>query len=155
MWLCLFSGRRFKGTFEKAQWGKVKQMQPMWLCILSGRQFEDTFQNAQWRKVKQVQPMWLCIFSGRQFEDAFKNSQWRKVKKCNQCDFASVQAGDLRTHLKTHSGEKPNQRQALQGDIWRCTVEKSQANATSVTMHPLRHIWKHSCAETSDTHGKC
>ena len=26
--------------------------------------------------------------------------------KCNQCDFASTQGGDLRRHLKTHSGEK-------------------------------------------------
>ena len=96
-------------------------MQPMRLCILSGRQFEDTFQNAQWRKVKQVQPMWLCIFSGRQFEDAFKNAQ------CYQCDFASVQAGDLRTHLKTHSGEKPNQRQAVQGDM-RITISSFWMN---------------------------
>ena len=28
--------------------------------------------------------------------------------KCNQCDFVSSRAGDLRRHLKTHSGEKPN-----------------------------------------------
>ena len=31
-----------------------------------------------------------------------------KSNKCNQCDYASSQAGDLRTHLKTHSGEKSN-----------------------------------------------
>ena len=30
------------------------------------------------------------------------------TNKCNQCDFASSQAGDLRRHLRTHSGEKPN-----------------------------------------------
>ena len=29
-----------------------------------------------------------------------------KSNKCNQCDFASSQAGDLRRHLKTHGGEK-------------------------------------------------
>ena len=45
--------------------------------------------------------MRLCISSGRQFEETFE-----KAYKCNQCDFASVQAGNLRTHLKTHSGEK-------------------------------------------------
>ena len=28
--------------------------------------------------------------------------------KCNQCDNASLRAGDLKTHLKTHSGEKSN-----------------------------------------------
>ena len=31
-----------------------------------------------------------------------------KSNKCNQCDFASTQAGDLRRHLKTHSGDKSN-----------------------------------------------
>ena len=31
-----------------------------------------------------------------------------KSNKCNQCDFPSSQAGDLRKHLKTHSGETPN-----------------------------------------------
>ena len=31
-----------------------------------------------------------------------------KSNKCNQCDYASSHAGRLRTHLKTHSGEKSN-----------------------------------------------
>ena len=34
-----------------------------------------------------------------------KNS---KTKKCNQCDYAPSHAGQLRTHLRTHSGEKLN-----------------------------------------------
>ena len=29
-----------------------------------------------------------------------------KTNKCNQCDYASSRASDLRTHLKTHDGEK-------------------------------------------------
>ena len=37
-----------------------------------------------------------------------KTHSGEKSNKCNQCDFASSQAGDLRTHLKTHSGEKSN-----------------------------------------------
>ena len=32
-----------------------------------------------------------------------------KSNKCNQCDFASSYTSCLRTHLKTHSGEKSNQ----------------------------------------------
>ena len=31
-----------------------------------------------------------------------------KSNKCNQCDYASSRASSLRTHLKTHSGEKQN-----------------------------------------------
>ena len=31
-----------------------------------------------------------------------------KSNKCNQCDYASSRAGNLRTHLKSHSGEKSN-----------------------------------------------
>ena len=38
-----------------------------------------------------------------------------KSNKCNQCDYASSRAGDLRKHLKMHSGE-------------------SQTNATNVTL---------------------
>ena len=35
-------------------------------------------------------------------------------------------------------------RQAVWGNIWKRTVEKSQTNATNVTMHPLRQaIWEH------------
>ena len=43
--------------------------------------------------------------------------------KGNQCDYASYRAiaGDLKRHLKRHSGEKSN----------KCTVVKSQANAHS------------------------
>ena len=31
-----------------------------------------------------------------------------KSNKCNQCDYASSRAGDLRKHIKIHSGEKSN-----------------------------------------------
>ena len=31
-----------------------------------------------------------------------------KSNKCNQCDYASSYANALKTHLKTHSGEKSN-----------------------------------------------
>ena len=69
------------GHIWKAQWRKVKQMQPMWQCILSDRPFENTFDNTQWRKAKQVQSMWILILFYKRFEDPFQNKQWRKVKQ--------------------------------------------------------------------------
>ena len=30
------------------------------------------------------------------------------LNKCNQCDYASSRARDLKRHLKTHGGEKSN-----------------------------------------------
>ena len=39
--------------------------------------------------------------------ETFENAQWRKAKqKCNQCYLAFIQASDLRSHFKMHSGEK-------------------------------------------------
>ena len=32
----------------------------------------------------------------------------KSKKKCNQCDFASFYAGDLKKHLVRHSGERSN-----------------------------------------------
>ena len=81
---------------------------------------------------------------------------WRStVEKniCNQCDFACSDPSSLRTHLKTHTGEKLNKCNQCDfasfqaGHIWQSTVEKRQTNATCVILHPPMqvlwgHIWK-------------
>ena len=54
-----------------------------------------------------------------------------KSNKCNQCGYASSQTGDLRKHLKTHSGKKPNK-------CNQCDYASSQAG------HLRRHLKTHS-----------
>ena len=39
-------------------------------------------------------------------DNAIKLNSGEKSNKCNQYEYASSQAGDLRKHLKMHSGEK-------------------------------------------------
>ena len=52
-----------------------------------------------------------CEFASSQEGDLrrhLKTHSGEKANKCNQCDYASYQVGDLMRHLKTHSGEKAN-----------------------------------------------
>ena len=69
-----------------------------------------------------------------------------KSNKCNLCDYASSNAGHLRTHLKMHSGENSNKCNQCDyassyahvlKDHLKKTLEKSPTNATSVVMHHL------------------
>ena len=44
----------------------------------------------------------------KNFSERVANVHIKKSNKCNMCDYTSSHAGDLRTHLKMHSGEKSN-----------------------------------------------
>ena len=46
----------------------------------------------------------------KNFSERVVNGYNGKSNKCNQCDYASANAGHLRRHLKMHSGEKTNKR---------------------------------------------
>ena len=62
--------------------------------------------------------MWSCLFSGRRCEATFQYAQWRKIKQMQPMRLC-MQLFIL----------------AIWGHIWRCTVEKSQNNATNVIWH--------------------
>ena len=64
-----------------------------------------------------------------------------KSNKCNQCDYASNNAGHLRQHLRTHSGEKPNK-------CNQCDFASYQASDLR------RHLKKHS-GEKSNKCNQC
>ena len=81
-------------------------------------------------------------------------------KNILQCDFASVQASNLRKRLKTHTGENSYKcshcdfatnwashsndnlkthygGKASKEDIQKFTLEKNHANVTNITMHVI------------------
>ena len=71
----------------------------------------------------------------------------KRPNKCNQCEYASSKASNLRRHLEMHSGEKQNKcnqcdfASSQAGNLrthLKHTVEKSQTNATNATFHPFR-----------------
>ena len=80
-------------------------------------------------------------------------SVWERSNKCNQCDYASCQAGNLKKHLKTHCWESktnainvnlPDLIRTLWVNIWKRTVETSwkiPTNVTDVEIYSL-HICK-------------
>ena len=149
----------------------------MWRCIFCRVRSESSFKKRQWRKNIEVQTMWLFILLHRLFEVAYENPHWGK---CNQCEYASSHADSLRTHLKTHSGEKPwkcsqcdfassyshhlrlHLKSHIDGektnkwrDIWMFILEEIYINVICVIMQPhkqftLKHIWKHT-AERNHT----
>ena len=40
--------------------------------------------------------------------DVVQMKNKEKSHKCNQCEYASTYAGNLKSHLKSHTGEKSN-----------------------------------------------
>ena len=121
MWF-ISIGRDLPSAYhKKLQWRKVKQMQRMWKYHIWCKNSETT----QWRKAEQMQQMWFCICSGSWFEETFENTQWRKNKQCNQCDYATSRAGDLRTYLKIQWG-KVKQMQSM----WLCILSGRQFGDT-------------------------
>ena len=110
---------------RQAVWGEI------WKPTVEKNQINAT--NVTMPRLRQViwKHIWKCIVEKSQtntanvtlhvprhliWEDIWKHTV--EKNKCNQCDFASSQAGNLRAHLKTHSGEKTNKCNAM----WLCIL---------------------------------
>ena len=115
-----------------------------------------------------MQPVWFCTRSCRQFKGTFETHRGGKPNKCNHCDFASVQAGNLRTHLIKHSGvklhkcnqcdytsyRKGNMTAHLKTHNWEKLYKCSQCNyasswAGNLRMHLKTHSAKRSKTDAS------
>ena len=132
--------------FKQAIWEHVwkhtieemSNMQLMWEHM-----WKSTFE-----KMTHMQLMWLCICSSRRFE----NHIGEISHICNYFAFASIQAGDLWAHVKTHIWENDTYAtnvtlhifsQAIWGDMWTQTFQKNRSHATNVTLHMFKQaIWK-------------
>ena len=80
-----------------------------------------------------------CHFASAQagnLKDHLKTHSGEKTNKCNQCQYASFYASHLRTHLKTHSGERANK-------CNQCEYASSQAS------HLRTHLKTHSGEKTN------
>ena len=89
-----------------------------------------------------MRSMWLYIFRCRHF----KTHSGENSNKCNQCDFASIQAVSLRKHLKTHSGEKSN----------KCNQYDIQKNSIVISSHneSFHVFWyRNDCGQWEHTNG--
>ena len=78
----------------------------------------------------------LHLFNQAIWEDVWKSFNGEISHICNYCDFASVQSGDLRRHVKT--------------SIW-----ENHTHATNVTLHLFKqaiweHVWKHTIEEMTN-----
>ena len=70
-----------------------------------------------------------------------KGGENKRPNKCNQCEYASSEAGNLRRHLRTHSGEKSN----------KC----NQCNYASSDASNLRNHLKTHSGEKSNKCNQC
>jgi hypothetical protein len=61
----------------------------------------------------------------------FKNAQWRKIKQVRPMQLSSIQATNFRRYLKTHNLKNPR-------SVTIVKIEKNQTSAKSATLHQFK-----------------
>ena len=128
-WLCILSRRPFAGTLGKSQTSATSVTMYPLMHALWGHIWKHTMETNPIHATSEtlhpcMQALWEHIWKHtvkkiptkatnvtmQRLEQAIWEHIWKysegKSNKCKQCHFASANAGDLRTHLKTHSAEK-------------------------------------------------
>ena len=100
-------------------------------------------------------PVWLLVVKCKEYSKThLKIHTGEKSNKCHQCDFTTIQTGNLKRQLKIHTGEKLNkcnqcdyecsQTLTLMTHLKAHTLEKSPTNVTNVTLYQIMHaVWGH------------
>ena len=111
---------KFLGQYDSVQLGSRigGKVYPRYLQNCWGVHFMHGRHNWQYTRDHNS---WLLVMDQNLTDDYFSesgvnvgvslrntNNEEGKSNKCNQCNYASFLAGNLKTHLETHSGEKSN-----------------------------------------------
>ena len=81
-----------------------------------------------------------CYYASSQVGDLrghLKSHSGEKSNKCNECDFASFRADHLRAHLKTHSKDKSKQMQ----QVWLCLLRPKFFKKVTIFHHEQNLSW--------------
>ena len=154
MRLCIYSGRQFEETVEKnvrmqpfvtlhlfmqAIWENIWKLPQAKSCSYAINATFHLFRQAIWEniwKLPQVKKCKNAINANLSlFGQTIWGDSWKKRTSANICDFPSLQAGDVRKHLKTPLGEKAYKCiqcnfASVRADNLRRQLKKKPKNAT-------------------------
>ena len=80
----------------------------MKICIFQEKWSEIAYENTQRRETKWIWPMQLCVISSRPSKGANENTQRREAAQLWPLYLASTVSSNLKVHLMIYGGEKPN-----------------------------------------------